>query len=101
MTAATMTPIQRRRAVFRQTARRFWASTPGRIGVLTLLAFVALAVLAPLVADRAGSTQSRHGSTMPPSGARLRSSDLWEPTIFAGLSGPNSCGEHGSACSSV
>ncbi|WP_350169931.1 ABC transporter permease [Ilumatobacter fluminis] len=34
--------------------RRFWASRPGRIGLLILLVFVAIALAAPLIADRSG-----------------------------------------------
>ncbi|MFP5487565.1 MAG: hypothetical protein ACLGHQ_04585, partial [Acidimicrobiia bacterium] len=44
----------RRRAALRSLAREFWASRPGRVGVLILLVFVLLALAAPLVADRTG-----------------------------------------------
>jgi peptide/nickel transport system permease protein len=44
---------QRRRATVRRVASEFWSSTPGRIGLLVLLAFVLLALAAPFVADRA------------------------------------------------
>lgn len=44
----------RRRAAIAQTARRFWASIPGRIGTIVLLVFVLIAFLAPLLASRAG-----------------------------------------------
>lgn len=33
---------------------RFWQSRPGRIGLITLLVFVALALAAPIIANRAG-----------------------------------------------
>ena len=33
---------------------RFWRSRPGRIGLITLLVFVALALAAPIIADRTG-----------------------------------------------
>lgn len=44
----------RRRQALRAVAREFWSSRPGRYGVLLLLVFVALALAAPLVADRSG-----------------------------------------------
>ena len=44
----------RRRRALTGFARQFWRSWPGRIGLLILLAFVVLAIAAPLVADRAG-----------------------------------------------
>ncbi len=44
---------RRRRAAIR-VARQFWSSIPGRIGVIVLLVFVAIALLAPLIASRAG-----------------------------------------------
>ena len=44
----------RRRTALRSFTREFWASRPGRYGLLILLAFVVLALAAPLVADRSG-----------------------------------------------
>ena len=45
---------ERRRKSVRRVASQFWASTPGRIGLIVLLVFVALALAAPLLADRVG-----------------------------------------------
>ncbi len=53
LTAVVVTRGRRRAAVVR-SLRRFWASTPGRIGVVVLVIFAAMALLAPLIADRAG-----------------------------------------------
>jgi peptide/nickel transport system permease protein len=44
----------RRRRALRRFTHQFWASRPGRIGLLLLLVFVLLALAAPLVADRSG-----------------------------------------------
>ena len=44
----------RRRAAVRSVARQFWASRPGRYGLLILLVFVLMAIAAPLLADRSG-----------------------------------------------
>lgn len=46
--------MQRRLASTTNLARRFWHSRPGRIGLIVLLVFVAMALAAPLIADRSG-----------------------------------------------
>jgi peptide/nickel transport system permease protein len=45
---------QRRRAALEAFGRQFWASRPGRYGLLLLLVFVAMALFAPVIADQAG-----------------------------------------------
>ena len=54
MTSAESIVWRRRRVAARRVAAEFWASTPGRIGLLVLVAFVLLALAAPLLADRSG-----------------------------------------------
>jgi peptide/nickel transport system permease protein len=46
--------VARRRAAARRFVGEFWRSWPGRIGVVVLIAFVVMALLAPLIASRAG-----------------------------------------------
>ncbi len=45
---------QRRRSALRRFGAQFWRSTPGRIGVVILLVFMAMALAAPLIADQTG-----------------------------------------------
>jgi peptide/nickel transport system permease protein len=46
--------LARRRVAARRFAGEFWRSWPGRIGVVVLLAFVVVALLAPIIASRTG-----------------------------------------------
>ena len=49
-----MSASRRRARAARSFVARFWASTPGRIGLVVLVLFVALALAAPLLASRTG-----------------------------------------------
>lgn len=68
MTSASTMARDRRRKALARVLRQFWASTPGRIGIIMLAVFVLLAVAAPLVA----STQS-----LDPVAARAAGNPQW------------------------
>ena len=94
MNAVTMrnpTWARRRRAMGTFT-RRFWASRPGMIGLLILLVFVAIALAAPLIADRSGLDtavaradgvpQWASPSEHPPLGTDYLRRDVWTQFVW-------------------
>ncbi len=82
----------RRRRALHHFARQFWASRPGRIGLLLLLVFVALALAAPLLADRSGLDtavaradgvpQWASPSEHPPLGTDYLRRDVWAQFVW-------------------
>lgn len=83
--------IRRRRAMA-GVARQFWASRPGRYGLLILLVFVLLALAAPLLADRSGLDtaiaraegvpQWASPSEHPPLGTDYLRRDVWTQFVW-------------------
>ena len=83
---------QRRRRALRRVGRQFWASTPGRVGLLVLVVFVAMALAAPLLASRtgldpvasraAGAPQWGSPSQYPPLGTDYLRRSVWAQFVW-------------------
>jgi len=81
MTAATVSTTNavrdRRRAKFRENVREFTKNKPGVLGVVLLLAVIAMALLAPLLVpiETLDVTKVTAAANQPPSGAHLLGTD--------------------------
>jgi peptide/nickel transport system permease protein len=84
--------LRRGRTALRRTFRTLWASTPARIGLLTLAVFVLMAVFAPLLAPveglsavasrAAGNPQWAPPSEFPPLGTDYLRRDVWAQFVW-------------------
>ncbi|MCB0969885.1 MAG: hypothetical protein KDB37_23835, partial [Ilumatobacter sp.] len=82
----------RRRRALGAFGRQFWASRPGRLGLLILLVFVVIALAAPLIADRSGLDtavaradgvpQWASPSEHPPLGTDYLRRDVWTQFVW-------------------
>jgi len=92
-TVAAATSWGRRRRAMRNVAREFWRSNPGRIGFVVLLAFVIMALLAPLITSSTGLDTAAARANACRSGPRHRSTRRSAPTTCAVPSGAVRVGE--------
>ena len=82
----------RRRAALRSFVRQFWASRPGRYGLLILMVFVLIALAAPLIADQSalnpavaranGTPQWATPSEHPPLGTDYLRRSVWAQFVW-------------------